>query len=111
MPPPEPKSRTVSPAFSSARAVGLPQPSDAATAVSGSSPDWAASYRSDVIGSQPSRGDAPQQLFPSPLTTRNAAWPYFSLTISFRSPLICISYLQQRIFSGSTALLRVQHSA
>ena len=35
MPPPEPRSRTVSPAFSSASAVGLPQPSDASSAVSG----------------------------------------------------------------------------
>ena len=32
MPPPEPRSSTVSPGFSSASAVGLPQPSDAATA-------------------------------------------------------------------------------
>jgi len=38
MPPPEPRSSTVSPAFSSASAVGLPQPSDASTAASGSCP-------------------------------------------------------------------------
>ncbi len=36
MPPPEPRSRTTSPSRSSARSVGLPQPSDAMTAPSGS---------------------------------------------------------------------------
>ena len=36
MPPPDPRSRTTSPAFSSASAVGLPQPSDASTAADGS---------------------------------------------------------------------------
>ena len=35
MPPPEPRSSTVSPAFSSASAVGLPQPSEARKASSG----------------------------------------------------------------------------
>ena len=37
IPPPEPRSSTVSPALSSATAVGLPQPSEAIVAVSGSS--------------------------------------------------------------------------
>src|SRR5919204_4307319 len=44
MPPPEPRSSTVSPARRSARAVGLPQPSDASVAASGSSPRCSASY-------------------------------------------------------------------
>jgi hypothetical protein len=43
MPPPEPRSSTVSPSRSSATAVGLPQPSDANTAASGSSPRCSAS--------------------------------------------------------------------
>ena len=37
IPPPEPRSSTVSPGASSASAVGLPQPSEAATASTGSS--------------------------------------------------------------------------
>ena len=36
MPPPEPRSSTTSPARSSASAVGLPQPREAATASAGS---------------------------------------------------------------------------
>src|SRR2546422_647935 len=121
MPPPEPRSRTVSPGCSAARAVGLPQPSDASTAPSGSpvvspasrprgcprapcsrrsaaaippqpsdastAPSGSpvvspASYSREVIGS-------PQQLLFSPSSTRNAAWPYFSRTVSLMSgPLI-----------------------
>ena len=38
MPPPEPRSSTVSPAFNSASAVGLPHPSDAITASTGRTP-------------------------------------------------------------------------
>ena len=38
MPPPEPRSSTVSPSRRSATAVGFPQPSDARTAASGNSP-------------------------------------------------------------------------
>src|SRR5918999_1593250 len=48
MPPPEPRSRTVSPSFSSASAVGLPQPNDASNAVAGMSAVCASSYRSAV---------------------------------------------------------------
>src|SRR5207245_2629265 len=83
MPPPEPRSRTVSPGCSSARAVGLPQPSDASTAPSGSPVVSPASYSCEVMGS-------PQQLLLfSPSSTRNAAWPYFSRTVSLMSgPLI-----------------------
>src|SRR5207253_11338469 len=78
MPPPEPRSSTVSPSFSCARAVGLPQPSDARNADSGISAASAALYRFDVIGSQPPVDDAaPQHELMPPLTTRNAASPYF----------------------------------
>src|SRR2546428_9414672 len=55
MPPPEPRSRTVSPGCSAVRAVGLPQPSDASTAPSGSPVVSPASYSCEVMGS-------PQQL-------------------------------------------------
>ena len=51
MPPPEPRSSTTSPSLSSASAVGLPQPSEAITASTGSVPICSASYRFDVIGS------------------------------------------------------------
>jgi hypothetical protein len=43
MPPPEPRSSTVSPARSSATAVGLPHPSEASVAASGKSPRCSAS--------------------------------------------------------------------
>src|SRR6476469_2553561 len=86
IPPPDPRSSTVWPGFNAASAVGLPQPSEASTAASGNIPVSAASYRSDVIGSQHSAvaGDAPRQVLP-PLFTRSAAWPYLSRTTSFRS--------------------------
>src|SRR5262249_19488690 len=85
MPPPDPRSRTVSPGFKLANAVGFPQPSEALTASSGSPAVSSASYRLEVIGSQQSArcGAAPQQELP-PETTRKAAWPYFSFT----TPLI-----------------------
>jgi hypothetical protein len=51
MPPPEPRSRTVSPAFNSAKAVGFPQPNDANRASAGIAAACASSYRFDVIGS------------------------------------------------------------
>src|SRR5690606_29333153 len=51
MPPPLPRSSTTSPGLSSASAVGLPQPSDARTARSGSAAVAASSYRSREIGS------------------------------------------------------------
>src|SRR5688572_19726522 len=58
--------------------------------------------------------DAPQQDEPSPCSTRRAACPYCSLTACLMLVsllLMFISYLQQTIFCGSSALLRVQHSA
>ena len=76
MPPPLPRSSTTSPGFSSASAVGLPQPSEASTAASGSSLFCNSSYNSDVIGSAPDEQDEgllPQQALPCPDTTRSAA--------------------------------------
>src|SRR5438477_11085264 len=82
IPPPEPRSSTISPACSSARAVGLPQPSEASTAPSGSAAVSAASYRFELKGSQP-------QLPPCPPSTRVAAWPYLAFTVYLiSSPLM-----------------------
>src|SRR5438270_13371213 len=91
IPPPEPRSSTVSPGLSSARAVGLPQPRDARTAVSGSMLLSDSSYRSLVIGSTslPEHGDAPQHALTMPEAARLAAAPYFSLTISLIRTVIC----------------------
>src|SRR5215472_842046 len=84
MPPPEPRSRTVSPGLSWASAVGLPQPSEAFRAASGTRCASAVSYRLAVMGSQqPSRAtELPQQELPAPVVTRSAASPYFSFTTS-----------------------------
>ena len=70
-----PKSRTVSPGFSSASAVGLPHPSEARTAASGNWLFSPTSYRFEVIGSveQHDDGADPQQAPPLPETTRRAA--------------------------------------
>ena len=62
MPPPDPRSSTVSPAFSSINAVGLPQPSEAATAASGRAPRSPSLYRFDVISSVPQQLEPEQQL-------------------------------------------------
>src|SRR5574337_1729485 len=100
MPPPEPRSSTVSPAFSSASAVGLPQPSEASSAVSGTWPASTASYRLEVIGSTApiAAGAAPQQLLTGPQQpalalslTRRAASPYFSRTTCLTSGFIARS--------------------
>ena len=88
MPPPEPRSSTVSPGCNCASAVGLPQPSDASKACSGTSLDCSASYKSDVIGSAPQQllaASAPQQPLAWPCATRVAASPYLLRTISFTS--------------------------
>src|SRR3989304_1316711 len=77
MPPPEPRSRTTSPGSSAARAVGWPQPSEAATTSAGSdavSPDV---YRLAVMGSHPLREVPGSQHEPA----RSAALAYFSFTI------------------------------
>src|SRR5581483_8927641 len=86
MPPPEPRSSTTSPSWSSASAVGLPQPSDARTASAGSAAVSPWGYRLEVIGS----GADPQQPVPHgsgapPAATRRAISPYFARTVSRRS--------------------------
>src|SRR5205814_7347213 len=90
MPPPEPRSSTISPCLSSASAVGVPQPSDARTAVSGRPLFWDSSYKSLVIGSTsvPQQPEAPQLEFDPPDATRLAASPYFSFTTSVIPVLI-----------------------
>ena len=65
MPPPEPRSSTISPGFRSARAVGLPHPSDASSAAAGTPAVSPASYRLAVIGSQLSVLAPQQPLDPS----------------------------------------------
>src|ERR1017187_8774478 len=91
MPPPEPRSSTVSPGLSRASAVGLPQPSEASTASFGTCPVSLPSYSDEVIGAQqPSaEGAEPQQELP-PETARNAACPYFSLTTSLMFDVLMI---------------------
>src|SRR5215472_6325656 len=115
MPPPDPRSSTVSPGLSFASAVGLPQPSEASSASSGIWLICDTSYRLEVIGSQQSgpAGAPPQQLLP-PVVARNAACPYFSLTTSFMSvvltgPPICKSgqYLSvSQLYCGCSTLHR-----
>src|ERR1035437_3429444 len=84
MPPPEPRSSTMSPSLRSASAVGLPQPSDARPASLGRQAVSSPVYRLVVIGSsQHDDGPAPQQPLRSPDATRKAAAPYFSRTTSF----------------------------
>src|SRR5512142_3439328 len=94
MPPPDPRSRTVSPGFSSTSAVGLPHPSDAATASRGSALVSASEYRSDVIGSPPPQGVGPQQPFVvdalDALLTALAMAPYFSRTAWCTSDMPCL---------------------
>ena len=78
MPPPEPRSSTISPGFSSASAVGLPQPSEASSASAGIAAAWrfVVEIRRDRIGSQ--HADVPH---PHPPSRRcaacSAASPYF----------------------------------
>src|SRR5919197_2773859 len=98
MPPPDPRSRTVWPGSSRINAVGLPQPSDAATAPSGRSPVSAVDYRFDVIGSS-----APQHpAFAGASVTDAAIAPYLSSTAclnvgSVMSPPLRSLYLPSRI--------------
>ena len=58
MPPPEPRSRTRSPGWRSATAVGLPQPSDARTAASGQlvALEGGVQVRADGLGIAATRG-------------------------------------------------------
>src|SRR5262245_12489904 len=95
MPPPEPKSSTVSPGCSCASAVGFPQPSDAATAFSGTPAICEESYKSLVIGSQQERSSAPPpHVATPPKAAFFAAAPYFCFTTSRKfSSLITVSVL------------------
>src|SRR5262245_40216575 len=99
MPPPEPRSSTISPGFKVASAVGLPHPSEAFTASSGMSVNCDASYSCEVIGSTsvPQGEIAPQQELP-PLTTLRAACPYFSFTTSLRWVLIISPICSKQFF-------------
>src|SRR5262245_1151765 len=89
IPPPEPRSSTISPARSSASAVGSPHPSEAAMASAGSAAVSLSLYRSDVMGSAaasvPQQALVEQQAASPPATTWSAALPYLSLTISLMS--------------------------
>src|SRR5262249_57939712 len=82
-------SSTVSPARSSASAVGLPQPRDAAIASVGREAISPSVYRLDVIGSAPAsawpQALVEQQEASRPATTFSAAFPYLSLTICLLS--------------------------
>ena len=92
MPPPDPRSRTTSPGFSLASAVGFPQPSEASTASAGRPSVCFWSYRFTVIGSTAPGTEeqqlGPQQLVPSVAVTRRAAFPYLSLTTSLMSDMV-----------------------
>src|SRR5512135_3314405 len=81
IPPPEPRSSTVSPGFNLASAVGLPQPNEARSAVSGMLAPSSALYKSDVMGSQPALAvEPPPQQDALPDRAWAAACPYFSFT-------------------------------
>src|SRR5262245_31357646 len=78
MPPPDPRSRTVWPRSSSISAVGLPHPSEAASASAGSSDVSWSEYRFDEIGPAQAQADGPQQLLRSePWEIERAIEPYF----------------------------------
>ena len=65
MPPPEPRSRTVSPGFNFASAVGLPQPSEAFRASSRNLPGLRVviQVRGDGVAALVERAEPPQQPF------------------------------------------------
>src|SRR5688572_16065198 len=86
-PPPEPRSSTNSPGRRSARAVGLPQPSDAASASAGSAAVSPHPYRFEVTGSAAPREDAVLHPVVPPAVTRSAARPYLSFTLALMSSL------------------------
>ncbi len=77
IPPPEPRSRTRSPGCRSATASGLPQPSEAMTAASGSSARSRAEYRSGPMPGSSQQAAAPV------LWTLRAACAYRSRTCSW----------------------------
>ena len=76
MPPPEPRSSTVSPSRSSATAVGLPHPSEASTAAPGSSERCSASYSASPNAGVPSPSQhepLPQPALPVVIASAEAA--------------------------------------
>src|SRR5262245_58028977 len=93
MPPPEPRSSTVSPSRSSASAVGLPHPSDASTASGGRIAVSASLYRLAVIGSSldAPHDPPPQQGVLDPAAAWVAALPYRSRTVAFRLSVLILS--------------------
>src|SRR6185436_18749995 len=90
MPPPDPRSRTTSPSCSSARAVGLPHPSEARTALAGRPAVSELEYKSELIGSHPQGAHplGPQQSPRPPPSTCFAASAYLARTVSFTSAVI-----------------------
>src|SRR5215207_6909559 len=86
MPPPLPRSRTVSPGSSEARAVGLPHPSEALTAASGITATSSVPYRLPVIGlaseSQQAVVSLQQPLVGWASATARARAAYFSRTVA-----------------------------
>src|SRR5688500_13236869 len=109
IPPPDPRSSTVSPSCSSARAVGFPQPSVASIASAGMPAFCCSSSRYAVIGSHvsvvdPQHALVPQQLVPvAPALTRIATAPYCCLTCSLRVVPSCSLILL--ILSSQQSLL------
>src|SRR5215210_1655901 len=96
IPPPEPRSRTTSPWWSSATAVGFPQPSDASAAAPGSSPSCSALYSaSPKSPPSPQQSTLPQQpplsLQPQPPdAAARAASAYRSRTFSRSESAACV---------------------
>src|SRR5262245_20520364 len=99
MPPPEPRSSTLSPALRSMSAVGLPQPREALTASCGTPDRWSVEYRLEVIGSQHTPdelADAGLQQVAGPVAAWRAAAPYLDLMASFR--VDSVSFMARSIF-------------
>src|ERR1019366_5814668 len=106
IPPPEPRSRTVSPSRRSAITSGLPQPRLAVTASWGTSPCSLAEYSpAPVPGSSAPAHASPQlgtpQLGTPPAITVSAAWAYRARTCSSSAGVVMASCLP-----GGGALLR-----
>src|SRR5439155_21470606 len=75
IPPPDPRSSTFSPSCSSATAVGLPHPSEASTAASGSSPRCSTLYSASPKSpaTSPSQQEPPPHPQPPPPSAARAA--------------------------------------
>src|SRR5262249_4257976 len=113
IPPPDPRSSTVWPGSSSISAVGLPQPSEAATASGGNPCVSSVEYKFDVIGSPQPQDDGPVA---DDSVTAAAIAPYFSRTTCWISDTsishICkcecrdlrqvVLYLSRRIYEQAS---------